>query len=188
MTPEALRLRAATPDDALALALVHQDSWLATYRDIFPQAAFDDLPLARREAIWRRTAQRTVEEPAARTSVVLAEAGGRVLGFASCGPFRVSADNLGDAGDKPRSNAPVGELYAMYLAPDVWRQGLGRALFGDCRRRLRDGGFAEMRLWVLAPNTPAIAFYEAMGGKRLAGSTFTTHGVTIDETCYQYLG
>ncbi len=188
MGPE-VSLRPARPDDAPALAQVHWDSWVAAYRDVLPQASFDELPLARRERTWRRAAERMQLEPAARTGLTLAESAGRVLGFASRGPLRITGNGTGDggAGDggvTPRTDDVIGELYAIYLAPDAFRRGIGRALFEDSRAALREAGFASMRLWVLAPNRAAIAFYEAMGGTRHESSTFTTHGVTIEEYCY----
>ena len=78
----------------------------------------------------------------------MAEARGRVLGFASIGPSR---DEHG-----------VGELYAIYVDPDEWSQGAGRALIERAEECLAEE-FAEATLWVLEDNPRARRFYEAAG-------------------------
>lgn len=182
------RLRQITDADAAALAQVHWDSWVATYSGVFAQATFDEMPIAARERTWREAARLMADEPQARTQVWLAEQSPRVLGLASFGPFRITGDGQGGAGDArstSRLSHDIGELYAIYLAPDALRQGIGRAMFRTGAQWLREQGFAEMRLWVLAGNS-AVAFYRAMGGEHCDASTFTAHGVTIDEHCYRY--
>ncbi len=186
---DAWTLRPIGEADAPAVAQVHWDSWVATYSDVFAQATFDELPIAARERTWRKAARRMLDEPRARTQVWLAEQESRVIGLASFGPFRSSAVGghgaAGDAGSAAQLAPDIGELYAIYLAPDALRRGIGSALFRTGATWLREQGFTEMRLWVLAGNSAA-AFYRAMGGERVDSAAFTTHGVTIDEHCYAY--
>lgn len=76
--------------------------------------------------------------------VLIAEVEGQVAGFASTGRCRDE--------DLPDST----ELYALYLAPDRWRQGLGSAL-------LEAVVVPGLVLWTLAGNRGARAFYERRG-------------------------
>ena len=71
-----------------------------------------------------------------------------MLGFASLGPSR---DEHG-----------VGELYAIYVDPDEWSRGAGRALIERAEERLAEE-YAEATLWVLEDNPRARRFYEAAG-------------------------
>jgi len=50
-----VRIRTATPDDAAAVAAVHEASWQAAYRGVFPDEVLDgpDLP-ANRLRLWQR--------------------------------------------------------------------------------------------------------------------------------------
>jgi GNAT superfamily N-acetyltransferase len=54
----------------------------------------------------------------------------------------------------------VGELYALYVSPDWWSTGAGRALMGEVLTCLEAEGYRRAILWVLADNTRARRFYE----------------------------
>jgi GNAT superfamily N-acetyltransferase len=73
-------------------------------------------------------------------------AGSPLVGF-------VSGGHLGDGP----------EIYALYVEPSAWRQGVGRGLLAAGLARLRDTGATTAGLWVLRDNTRARAFYEALG-------------------------
>ena len=76
-----------------------------------------------------------------------------IVGFASVGPSR---DERG-----------IGELYAIYVEPDQWSTGAGRALIERAEERLRHA-YGEATLWVLEDNPRARAFYERGGWQRTA--------------------
>jgi len=69
--------------------------------------------------------------------------------------------NLGATRDQEASS--VGELFAMYVLPEEWGQGVGRALMFETLKALRDEGFAEAILWVLEDNPRTRRFYELSG-------------------------
>ena len=56
-----------------------------------------------------------------------------------------------------------GELYAIYVHPDHWGTGVGRALMREGENRLRELGYASAFLWVFEKNPQARRFYEAAG-------------------------
>ena len=134
-------VREATPDDADAIAHVHVETWRAAYGAVLPAAAFD--PAARRRW-WREVLAR------GNASGWVAEARGTLVGFASTGVAR----------DEP---ADVGELYAIYVLPESWGTGAGRALIERAEQSLRGAGFREAMLWVLEGNERAERFYRAAG-------------------------
>lgn len=169
-------IRTASEPDARAIARIHWDSWVSTYTGVFPQASFDEFPLERREALWSDMARAARDDPAARRRLLIADAGGDVQGFACVGPWRAN-------GGMPEEN-DVGELWALYVRPDRMRCGVGAALWGGATAWLREKGFREMRLWVIAGNA-AVAFYLRQGASKLGSSTFNAHGVEIDEHCYR---
>jgi GNAT superfamily N-acetyltransferase len=57
----------------------------------------------------------------------------------------------------------VAELVAIYVHPDRWNQGIGRALVAEAVNRSTELGFSELSLWTLTLNDRALAFYEALG-------------------------
>jgi GNAT superfamily N-acetyltransferase len=80
----------------------------------------------------------------------------------------------------------VGELYAIYLDPAIWRLGIGERLQEVALRRLRDEGYGEATLWVLATNAASRAFYEHTGWRHDGGvSGFEAGAEVLDETRYR---
>ncbi len=178
--PGASACRVATLADVPDVAQIHWDSWIATYSSVFPAKVFEEFSLDARRRNWQRSVERMGASATPCEQLwVVGRAGEGVLGFASVGPWRPTKDI-------PAAQPGVGELMALYLRPDSQRQRLGTALLGAGAAWLSDSGFAQMRLWVIADNAAAIAFYESCGGTRLAIQTFDLHGTHITEHCYQW--
>ena len=57
----------------------------------------------------------------------------------------------------------LGEIYSLYVLPDLWRTGQGSALFYAAVEALKALGFAGVYLWALRDNYRAKAFYESLG-------------------------
>ena len=83
----------------------------------------------------------------------MADAGGRLSGFVSYGPAR----------DDDADSRRAGEIYAIYLVPAAWDEGIGRQLMAAALDRLGEAGFDQVNLWVLDSNARARRFYEAGG-------------------------
>ncbi|MBW6433806.1 GNAT family N-acetyltransferase [Actinoplanes hulinensis] len=141
-----MTIRQATPDDAAALAVVHVRTWQATYAGQVPGDYLDSLDPAEREPVWRSRLA-GISPPAA---VLVWDDGGVPVGFAA---LRESRD--GEVG--------AGEITAIYLLPEHWGRGAGRALMAAALRHLAGAGFGEATLWVLGSNVRARRFYEAAG-------------------------
>lgn len=145
--PDAPRIRAATADDAGAIARVHQDSWRTTYSGILPRDVIEQLAGRRSEANWRGR----LASPVELECTWIAEHDGQVVGFASCGAARHRLEGL------------EAEIHALYVVQPAQRQGVGRALVAGCARHFVRHARFGFYLWVLKANR-ARMFYEAMGG------------------------
>ena len=141
-------IRVARPEDARPVAEVHVESWRHTYRGVLPDEYLDRLSVDDREAMW----QRVFADPDPKSGALVAEASGRIVGFASFGPSRDE--------DVPDG---TGEVPAIYVEPAVLGTGVGRELFEAVASALRGSGFTRAALWVLAANTSARRFYEKAG-------------------------
>jgi ribosomal protein S18 acetylase RimI-like enzyme len=141
-----MNIRPAVESDARAVATVHVLTWQSAYRGIVPDAYLDSLSIDRRESFWRLALQKETPE------LWLAETDSTVIGWSSFGASRDA-----DAG------AHTGELEALYLLPQYWQTGTGRALWLVTRRRLIERSFTTATLWVLSANLRAIRFYTAAG-------------------------
>lgn len=132
----------------MAIGLVHVRSWQVTYRGSFPQEFLDRLDPVQRGDRWRQFLE---QGPGDSESVLVADVGRSVVGFANLGPSRDEHAN------------GVGELRAIYLLPEYWGKGVGRDLMTAVLGTLADLGFEQATLWVLDRNTRARRFYEAAG-------------------------
>ena len=137
-------MRAATPEDAEAISEVRVRSWQQAYAHVFPKEALAGLDAGELAVYWR-------ERIAAGDTMLVTD---DLAGFASIGP---SPDP-----------ASAGEVYAIYVEPERWGSGCGRALMEAALAELREAGYAEAVLWVLEDNPRARRFYEA-GGWELDG-------------------
>lgn len=141
-----VNIRLATTDDARAIAEIHVRAWQAAYQGLIPEEHLLSMSVDRREGKWLETLATGPGETR------VAEDEGRILGWISTGPSR-------DEDATPQT----GELYAMYLHPDHWRQGIGQALWEAGKASLVAAGFQAATLWVLTGNERARRFYEANG-------------------------
>jgi ribosomal protein S18 acetylase RimI-like enzyme len=130
-------IRPATPEDAEAVARVHVETWRAAYAHALPAEGLASLSVTQRTEMHRRSPP------------VVAEVDGEIVGFVSGGP-----------GTDPDTD---GELYAIYVLPEHWGSGVGRALMQAGEERLRELGHQHAILWVLEDNPRARRFYEAAG-------------------------
>ena len=70
----------------------------------------------------------------------------------------------------PSPDEKAGEIYEIFVQPEVIGTGVGRALLRRALSELADAGFGRVTLWVVEGNTRACRFYERMG-LRTDGST-----------------
>jgi ribosomal protein S18 acetylase RimI-like enzyme len=160
-----VRIRPASPNDALAIETIRVHGWQSAYRHVFPAAELDALPIDPER--WRSR----LHVPPPGWTTFVCEDGGRVVGFASTGPSRDEDE--------------IGELYAIYVDPGAWSTGAGRALMAAAEAQLASEYDAAL-LWVLEDNPRARGFYERAGwapdGVRKAEERF---GVRAPEVRYR---
>ena len=151
-------VRSAAPRDAKAIAEIHVATWKAAYQGLIPDDFLKAMTVEKRLAYWREAIE--FSDP----QILVATDAEKVIGF-------VGFDRSRDAGTK----STVGEIWALYVAPEHWRQGAGLALWDGARDGLKEEGCTQVTLWVLVANERALQFYEqAAGFKREMPSLRTT--------------
>ncbi len=164
-----MKIRAATLEDAEAIAQVHVAAWQSAYRDILPADLLAGLSVERRTANWKAMLAQTESN---NFTLVAEDDTRKVVGFSQCGPQR------------DETLAFQGELYAVYLLPSAQGQGAGRELLLRSAHWLHEHGCADMLIWVLRDNHPARAFYERMGGKYVREKPIQIGEQTYIEVAY----
>ena len=151
-------VRPAAPRDARAIAEIHVATWQAAYQGVIPDDFLKAMTIEKRLGYWREAIE--YSDP----QILVATDADKVIGF-------VGFDRSRDAGTK----STVGEIWALYVTPEHWRQGVGLALWDGARDGLKDEGCTQVTLWVLVANERALQFYEqAAGFKREMPSLRTT--------------
>lgn len=139
--------RVATREDADAIARLHADSWRRHYRGTYSDAFLDGEVLADRTATWRER----LREPDPRRCTIVAELG----------------DPIGFANTYFDDDATFGALLDnLHVAAGHQRRGVGASLVALSAHAVVERRAAPHRglyLWVLAQNSSARAFYEALG-------------------------
>lgn len=137
-------LRKAARGDAEGIAEVHRLSREAAYESIAPAAVIAD-HIARTGADhWR---VRLPELLLHGDDIVVAEAGGRIVGF------------MHRSGER---------LDRLYVSPAWWGSGLAHALFAQARQGAAEAGERHLRLDCHSGNTRARRFYARLGGTETA--------------------
>ena len=143
-------IREATLDDVRGLAKVDRASHIAAYAHLLPVSFdFTDSENLNR---WQGIVAKDPGDTERVAEVVLvALSDGEVVGY-----IRVlrSRDEDGEG---------IGEVGALYVAPEHWRRGFGSLLIAAGTARLRDMGYNQATLWVLDENIQARSFYEKEG-------------------------
>jgi GNAT superfamily N-acetyltransferase len=106
--------------------------------------------------------------------VLVAESSEELVGFSTVAIPARDAEEEDD----------VAEIPAIYVAPEAWARGVGRALIEASIGAMRDAGCREAILWAVAGNDRAAAFYAAQGwhddGGRRPSQYFPDAGEVVE--------
>ena len=165
MTTLAVDIRPAERADAAAIADVHARAWENAYAGIIPPRTLNGMISRRGEAWWQQALGNS-------NSILLAEVGGKVAGYATLGRSRTLA------------LAQQGEIYELYLSPEYQGLGFGCRLFAAARARLSDFGMRGTVVWALEDNDRALGFYMALGGNDVAEGTEQFEGRALRKIAF----
>lgn len=142
-------VRPPVPADAAAMARVHVDTWLETYRGIMPDELLDAPDLIdRRRQMWT---QILAEAAPSKFTCAVAESDRAIVGIAMAGP----PENTESAEDERPEDR---HLYVLYAYRSMHGTGVGQ----DLLDAVIDPSVTTA-LWVADPNPRAQAFYSKNG-------------------------
>lgn len=162
-------IRPARAGDSDAIARIHVDTWRDAYAGILPtRYLVNRVRMGARQALWKLG----VPQSRARLDETLVAEAEAVVGFISYGKARHARGN-------------VGEIYALYVQPDMQGQGLGRNLVQVALDRMFKAGFDHADVEVLAAN-PARHFYAAIGATIVGQGTHRFAGEKLPVIYYRW--
>lgn len=140
-------IRHARRSDWLDAARINVRGWQHAYRG----AMSDEFLDAMVPEEWSEWRSRRYGDPLPGVAHLVTVSAGRLVGYCDVGPAR-SEDVV-----------ETGEIYAIYVEPDLIGHGHGRPLIAAARSVLATIGHDRAELWVLDSNERARRFYEADG-------------------------
>lgn len=171
-------VRSATPEDAIAIAGVHTETWKSTYAGMIPENVLAQFTnQARREAYWRDQLIRETQASETRTWVAV-DTDSIVAGLIAAGPAYHPPEY-------PEAALPyAGEVYAVYVHPRAQGQGFGAALMRTAATELSARGLSGLIVWCLETNVHARGFYERMGGQFITRRNVEMANAQLSEVGY----
>ncbi|WP_426348239.1 GNAT family N-acetyltransferase [Alloiococcus sp. CFN-8] len=133
-------------ESAKALGIIHSASWKSAYKGIIPDEILNGITPEKREKYFEKALSLDWEKDA------IINVNGKEAGFISIGECRDD--------DK---NSTYGEIRGLYLLPEYWGQGFGKALFTWGIKELEKQNYTSISIWVLEDNIRARRFYEKQG-------------------------
>ena len=173
LDPTEWRVRSAAPDDAETIETVRVATWKHAYRGIVPDGYLDKLEVRERGLAW--WAERLATPPTVRHRCFVAEAGGELVGFVTVEPTR----------DADLDAVQIGEVGGVYVLPEHWGRGIGRALMERAVQTLRSAGFSAAMLWTLERNARTRRFYEVAGWRPNGGRNTLNLGAEVSVIRYR---
>ncbi|GAA2271264.1 GNAT family N-acetyltransferase [Glycomyces scopariae] len=157
---------------------VRTASWRAAYAGLVDADVLAGLPEEASERYVRHLAQKRPLELA-----LVAEKGPYVIGFA------VFAWDRDEAAEEDAGPGVPGEVLSIYVHPDHWSRGAGRALMNEGVRWLTEEGLTPVRVWMMEGSEVSRRFYERYGfaadGARktveLSGASFPCARLTLQK-------
>jgi tRNA(Arg) A34 adenosine deaminase TadA/ribosomal protein S18 acetylase RimI-like enzyme len=137
-----IEYRRAKLTDIKGIAHVHVKTWQHIYQDEIPANILKKIDVEKRMQEWKGWLS-------ARKSVTyLALVNNIIVGFISWGKSRDIEASKQEA-----------EIYAIYIDPDFWGQGIGRDLMSLALSDIEHENYQSVSLWVLKSNKRAQKFY-----------------------------
>lgn len=162
-------VRNVKKEDLRAVSEIAVRGWQTAYRGIIDDEYLDSLSI---EENYQKRLKDYKEN-----GFIVAELDSEVVGFC-----RYTLENLFSK-DIPDID---GEICAIYVKPELKRNGIGRELFKYVFNEFKKNGNKKIILWCLKENYPSRAFYEKMGGILCDESTIKKDGKEYKEVGFKY--
>ena len=156
-------------EDLKVVAEIVVNGWKSAYRGIIDDDFLDSLNA---NDAYQRMLKNYQEN-----GFVVAEIDNEVVGFC-----RYTLENL----FSKEYTEIDGEISAIYVKPELKRNGIGRKLFEYVFKEFKKNGNKKIILWCLKENYPSRAFYEKMGGILCGKSSIMRGGKEYKEVGFQF--
>jgi ribosomal protein S18 acetylase RimI-like enzyme len=161
--------RRPLPDEAEAMAALHVRCWREAYSEFLPTELIASFSVEKRLPMWQAVI------PNAERFVLAAFDECKPAGFVISGPT-----------EEQHTENQDGHLWAIYIAADYNRKGIGRELIGHAAADWYSKGGRTMTIGVLAENKNARVFYEKLGARFVKSGSYDWDGHQLADAIYVF--
>jgi ribosomal protein S18 acetylase RimI-like enzyme len=158
-------IRVAAPADADEMARLHYKSHVESFASFVPEEWVRTRDLEAYRGRWVRT----LSQVDSRNCAWVAEVGGQVVGMVQV--YQLEGTRA--------------ELSSMHVRPGLMGRGIGALLMDAAMTFIRDAGYREARLGVVAANERARRFYERFGWHECHYQEVGVEGVPVYHYCLE---
>ena len=155
-----IKIREATTADIPDIAKIHVAGWHGAYGGIVDQGYLDEFTVEMRIEKWKEHFDK------GESNALLAHVDGEAVGFVDYGSLKTPPAGMSKI--RPLYSS---EIYALYLMPEFYRQGVGTALIKEAVGKLKD-------------NKRGCSFYDSIGGQRVGKKIIEIGPTKAKEVCY----
>ncbi len=170
-----LAIREATKSDIPDIAKIHVAGWHGAYGGIVDPDYIESKTVENRIETWSDIFQKD------ESKILLAQIEGQSVGFLSYGALKTPPAGMSKI--RPLYSS---EIYALYLLPEFYRQGIGTALIKTSVESLKEQKHQSMCLWVLKDNKRGCSFYDSIKGQRVGKKILEMGRTNVKEVCYAW--
>ncbi len=138
-------IRPANNSDIKPIAQIHLESWQQAYKNLMPQGYIDSYTIEKLIQLWTNIIERNLAD------VLVAQQQTELIGFICFGQT------------KKLKTTQTYEISSIYLKPEYWGMGIGKALYHECEKIVNEYNAEQISLWALHSNENALAFYKKLG-------------------------
>jgi GNAT superfamily N-acetyltransferase len=164
-------IRKATADDFKGIARVHVDCMHASYNGLFTEEIIDKFTYTDREKRWQKDLPNSIKGGS--MNFVAMDEKGDIVGFALAGTMR----------DPRLRMRYTGEIYGIYVHPEVQGQGFGKKLFETVTEHLASLHHSKIALWTFK-NHQSYHFFEHLGGEEVYEKNTSVGGKEFEECAF----
>jgi len=164
-----LSIREVKIEDLEQVVDIQIRGWQTAYRGIISDSYLDSMN--KKERLEKR------KKDYNQNRFIVAVLNGKIVGFCRFVENNSFSTNI---------NGVDSEIMALYVEPNLKRNGIGKALFEYVKKDLKCQNKKLMILWCLKENKLSRIFYEKMGGHIVGEKDFILENKTYKEVGYIY--
>ena len=162
-----ITIRKGVYEDIPSIVDIKINGWKIAYKGIIDDEFLNSMK--------KETHIKRMQDNYKKTNIVVAQVNNKVVGFCRYLDNNSFSENI--------ENADC-EIIALYVLPELKRQGIGTKMFNYVKRELKAKNKNHMVIWCLKENKNSKKFYEKMGGTIVAEKQATFEDKQYPKVCF----